>query len=47
MWNLKYDSNEPLYETETDSHTEQTCGCPDGGVAGEEWTGSLELVDAN
>ena len=21
MWNLKYDSNEPLYETETDSQT--------------------------
>ena len=22
MWNLKYDTNEPIYETETDSQTE-------------------------
>ena len=22
MWNLKYDKNEPIYETETDSQTE-------------------------
>ena len=21
MWNLKYDTNEPIYETETDSET--------------------------
>ena len=21
MWNLKYDTNEPIYETETDSQT--------------------------
>ena len=21
MWNLKYDTNEPIYETETDSRT--------------------------
>ena len=27
MWNLKYDTNEHVYETETDSQTtEQTCG---------------------
>ena len=24
MWNLKYDTNETIYETETDSHTERT-----------------------
>jgi len=40
MWNLKYNTNEHIYEKEqTHRHTEQTCGC---GVEG----GSLELVDA-
>ena len=24
MWNLKYDTNKPIYETETDSQTERT-----------------------
>ena len=24
MWNLKYDTNEPIYETETDSWTQRT-----------------------
>ena len=24
MWNLKYDTNEPIYKTETDSQTERT-----------------------
>ena len=24
MWNLKYGTNEPIYETETDSQTERT-----------------------
>ena len=24
MWNLKYDTNEAIYETETDSQTERT-----------------------
>ena len=23
MWNLKYDTNEPIYKTETDSQTER------------------------
>ena len=32
MWNLKYDTNELIYEAETDSHREQTCGCQGGGV---------------
>ena len=32
MWNLKYDINEFIYETETDSHREQTCGCQGGRV---------------
>ena len=28
MWNLKYDTNEFIYETETDSETEQICLLP-------------------
>ena len=34
MWNLKYDTNELIYETETDLHREQTCGCQAGGGGG-------------
>ena len=30
-WNLKYDTGELIYETETDSQREQTCGCQEGG----------------
>ena len=31
MRNLKHDENEPIYKTEIDSQTEQTCGCQGGG----------------
>ena len=33
MWNLIYDTHEPLCKTESDS---QTCGCPAGG-SGRDW----------
>ena len=46
MWNLKYGTNVPIYETETDRHREQTYGCRGGGGMGEGWTGSLGLLDA-
>ena len=37
MSNLKYDTNELIYETETDSQNrEQTCGCQGGCGMGEE-----------
>ena len=39
-WNLKYDTDELTYETETDSQTEKTCGCQ--GVE-EAWIRSLGL----
>ena len=40
MWNLKYDTNEPIYETETDSQTRrQTCGCQGGWVRGRDGVG--------
>ena len=48
IWNLKYDTNEPIYETETDSRTQRTdFWLPKGSGVGEGWTGSLGLVDAN
>ena len=48
MWNLKYDTNEPIYK-QTDSQTEQTCGCQGwgGGGVGEGWIENLGLADVN
>ena len=43
-WNLKYDTNELIYETEMDPQSEQTCSCWGRGGG---WSGSLELADAN
>ena len=46
--NLKYDTNELIYETETDSQTyKQTCGCQGRVWVEEGWIGSLRLADAN
>ena len=40
MWNLKYDTNELIYKTETDHrHRERICGCEEGGGLGEGWLG--------
>ena len=47
MWNLRYDMNELIYNTETDSQREQTCGCQRGKGMGQGWIGSLGLADAN
>ena len=48
MWNLKYDTNELLYKTETDSQTQRTdLRLPRGGGVGEGWIGSLGLAEAN
>ena len=38
MQNLKYDANELIYKTETDSAKEQTCGCQ-GWRIGKGWMG--------
>ena len=47
-WNLKYDTNEPIYKTETDSQTQRTDLClPKRTGEGVGSTGSLGLVDAN
>ena len=45
MWNLKSHTNELIYETETGSQTQRT-DLP-RERAGEGWTGSLGLADAN
>ena len=42
MWNLKYDTNEIIYKTETDS--QRAGGCQGGGL-GEDW--GLGVADAN
>ena len=48
MWNLKYNTNEPLYETETDPQTQRTdLGLPRGRGSGEEANRSLRSADAN
>ena len=44
--NLKYDTNELIYETETDSQTQRTDLWLPGGL-GEGRTGSLGLADTN
>ena len=48
MWNLKYDTNELIYEKETDSETQRTdLRLPKGRQGKGGWTGSLELAYAN
>ena len=48
MQNLKYDTSELVYETETDSQTERTdLWLPGGREVGDKWIGSLGLADAN
>ena len=47
MWNLKYDTNELIYETETHSQTENRLVVVKGEEGWGGWTGSLGLVDAN
>ena len=45
MWNLKYDTNEPTYGTETDSQTKTIdLWLPEWGGLGEGWNGSLGLA---
>ena len=47
MWNLKYDTNEPIYATETDSQTWGTdLWLPGGRRGGRGTDGNLGLVDA-
>ena len=43
MWNLKYDTNEPNYESETDSKIESRLVVAKRRGLGKGWTGSLGL----
>ena len=43
MWDLKYDTKEPIYKIETDPQT-RTSMVAKGEVAGEGWTGRLGLA---
>ena len=45
MWNLKYDTNERIYEAETDTQNRPVVAR--GEQVGEEWIGGLGLADAN
>ena len=48
MWNLKYDTNELIYETETDSQTQRAdLWLPREVGVGKEWIGSMGLEYAN
>ena len=48
MWNLKYDTNEPISESETDSQTQKTdLWLPRRRGLGEGWSERLGLADAN
>ena len=46
MWNPKYDTNEPIYETNSIRDTENRCDCQGGGVEGKGWTGNSGLAEA-
>ena len=35
MWNLKYNTNEQIYKTETDRHRESICGYLGGDRVGD------------
>ena len=45
MWNLKYDTNELIYKTETDTNIENRLVVAKGVGGG--MAGNLELADAN
>ena len=46
MWNLKYDSNESIYETGTESRTQRTDWLlPRGRGLEKRWSGQLRLAD--
>ena len=48
MWSLKYDTNEPIYETETEYRIQRTVWwLLREWMVGEGWIWSLGLADAN
>ena len=48
VWNIKYDTNELIYETETDSLTRRTVlWLPRGRGLGEGWSAKLGLANVS
>ena len=47
MRNPKYGINEPIYETETESQTENRLVVAKGEEVGEGWSGMLGLADVS
>ena len=47
IWNLTYDTNEPIYETETDSGMRTDLWLPRGRGLEEGWSGRLGLAHVN
>ena len=47
MWNLKYNTNENIYGTETDSHREETCSYQGEDGVGKGRIKGLGLIDAS
>jgi len=47
MWNLKYDTHEPVYETNRIRDIENELVVAKQSWGREGWSGSLELADAN
>ena len=47
MWNLKYDTNELIYEAEIGSQTENRLVLTKGEGNGEGWIKGVGLADAN
>ena len=44
-WNLKHDTNEPIFKIETDSWSQRThCGCQGEGLE-KGWSGRLRLAE--
>ena len=46
-WNLKHGTNEAIYETETDSQTENRVLVAEGEEEGAGWLGILGLIDTH
>ena len=47
MWNLKYDTSEPMKQKHNHRHTEHTSGCQRGGIMREGWYGRLGLAEVS
>ena len=44
MWNLKYDTNELIYEIDSQIYREQTCGCQGEGWGLGVWDQQMQTI---